>query len=79
MISPRIVRSCVGLVGFLTLWEGAVRLGLVERTFLPTPTDVLSALARLIGDRPFVLDVIATTLAWLIAVLVTVGIAVPTG
>jgi len=40
---------------------------------------VLGSLVDLLGQQPFVRDVVATTLAWLIAVAVAVAIAVPAG
>jgi NitT/TauT family transport system permease protein len=74
-----IVRNLIGLGGFLLLWEGVVRLGLVERVFLPTPTDVGAVLVDLLGQQTFLRDVIATVLAWLISVGLAVAIAVPAG
>ncbi|HEY7591724.1 MAG TPA: ABC transporter permease [Actinophytocola sp.] len=75
----RSVRNLIGLAGFFLIWEGVVRLGLVERAFLPTPTDVVRELGQLVGDESFIRDVIATVLAWLLAVLVSVAVAVPAG
>jgi NitT/TauT family transport system permease protein len=74
-----LVRNLIGLAGFFLLWEGVVRLGLVERVFLPTPTDVWGALVDLLGQDTFLRDVIATVLAWLIALAIAVAVAVPTG
>ena len=76
---PRFVRNLIGLAGFFLIWEGVVRLGLVERDFLPTPTDVLSELVTLLGDESFIRDIVATVLAWAIAVLISVAVAVPAG
>ena len=75
----RFARNLIGLAGFFLLWEGVVRLGLVERVFLPTPTDVLAQLANLLGEQSFLRDVVATVLAWLIALALAVGVAVPGG
>lgn len=74
-----IVRNLIGLVGFFLIWEGVVRLNLIERVFLPTPTDVFATLADLLGQETFLRDVIATVLAWLIALAVAIAIAVPAG
>ena len=76
---PRFARNLIGLAGFFLIWEGAVRLGLVERVFLPTPTDVLAQLVDLLGDQTFLRDVVATVLAWLIALALAVAVAVPAG
>jgi NitT/TauT family transport system permease protein len=73
------IRNLIGLVGFFLLWEGAVRLNLIERVFLPTPTDVFARLVGLLGQETFLRDVIATVLAWLIALVVAIAIAVPAG
>jgi NitT/TauT family transport system permease protein len=72
----RPVRNLVGVAGFLLIWEGTVRLGLIERVFLPTPTDVFARLVELLGSQAFQRDVIATALAWLIAVAVAVAVAI---
>lgn len=73
------IRNLIGLGGFFLIWEGAVRLGLIERVYLPTPTDVLARLVELLGQETFLRDVIATALAWLIALAIAVAIAVPAG
>jgi NitT/TauT family transport system permease protein len=73
------VRNLIGLAGFVLIWDGAVRLGLVDPTSLPPPTEVVGTLGDLLGQETFLRDVIATVLAWLIAVGVAVAIAVPAG
>jgi NitT/TauT family transport system permease protein len=73
------IRNLIGLAGFFLLWEGAVRLGLIERVFLPTPTDVAARLVDLLGQESFLRDVIATVLAWLIALALAVAVALPAG
>lgn len=73
------IRNLIGLAGFFLLWEGVVRLGLVERVYLPTPSDVWVALVDLLGQETFLRDVIATMLAWLIALAIAVAVAVPAG
>ncbi|MEC3978551.1 ABC transporter permease [Amycolatopsis sp. H20-H5] len=75
----RVFRSLAGLAVFLLLWEGIVRAGLVRQEFLPPPSVVFATLFQLLGDVSFLRDVIATFLAWLIAVLISVAIAVPAG
>lgn len=74
-----IVRGLIGLAGFFLIWEGAVQLGLVNRISVPPPTEVLPTLASLFGDEEFLRHLIATVLAWLIAVVIAIGIAVPSG
>lgn len=75
----RLVRNLIGLAGFLLIWEGVVRLGFIDQVFLPPPTDVVVKVVRLLGDEAFLRDTIATVLAWFLAVLVAVAIAVPGG
>jgi NitT/TauT family transport system permease protein len=76
---PRLLRALAGLAGFLLVWEGAVRTGLVPGVFIPPPSIVLVDVGRLLVDAGFLRDLIATMLAWLIALLVAVAIAVPAG
>ena len=74
-----VIRNLIGLGGFFLLWEAAVRVGLIRRAFLPTPSDVAVRLVDLAGQPSFLRDVIATVLAWLIALCLAIAIAVPAG
>lgn len=74
-----VVRNLIGLAGFLLIWEGVVRLGLVDPTSIPPPTDVVARLVDLLGQEEFVRNVVATVLAALIAVAIAIAIAVPGG
>ncbi|WP_250556111.1 ABC transporter permease [Pseudonocardia lacus] len=74
------MRGLVGLVGFLALWELVSRTGLVRREFLPPPSEVGARLGELVAsDAAFRADVLATLLAWLIAIGLATAIAVPVG
>jgi NitT/TauT family transport system permease protein len=73
------VRSLIGLGGFLAIWEGAARSGLVEERSLPPASVVLARLVELFGTESFIRDVIASVLAWAIALGIAIGIAVPAG
>ena len=75
----KLLRTLAGLVAFLLIWEVVVRAGLVSKTFLPPPSVVLVTVGQLLGDVSFLRDVIATMLAWLIALLIAIAIAVPAG
>ena len=75
----RFLRNLAGLLGFFLIWEGAVRAGLVDKLFLPPPSIVLARTVELLGQPSFVRDVVATVLAWAIALLISIGIAVPAG
>ncbi|WP_216210102.1 ABC transporter permease [Amycolatopsis aidingensis] len=72
-------RNLAGLIGFFVLWEAVVRAGLVREVFLPPPSEVLTSLAELLGQESFLRDIIASLLAWAIAMCVAIGIAVPAG
>lgn len=74
-----VIRNLIGLAGFLLLWEGVSQSGLVNKNSLPPPSEVLPRLVELLGQAPFQRDLIATVLAWLIALLVSIAIAVPAG
>ncbi|MEA5367396.1 ABC transporter permease subunit [Amycolatopsis sp., V23-08] len=75
----RILRRLAGVAVLLLGWEGFSRSGLIAREYFPPPSEVVVALARMLGEREFLLDLIATLLAWLIAVGVAVLVAVPAG
>ncbi|MDT8911123.1 ABC transporter permease [Amycolatopsis sp. PS_44_ISF1] len=75
----RIVRNLAGLLGFLLIWEIVVRAGLVDPNDLPPPTVVFARIGELLGDTDFVRDVIASVLAWAIAMVISTAIAVPAG
>jgi NitT/TauT family transport system permease protein len=74
-----LLRNLTGLLGFFLLWEAVVRAGLVDKLFLPPPSDVLVRVVELLGDVSFLGDVIATVLAWAIAMGISIAIAIPAG
>ena len=73
------LRGLAGLLGFLLLWEASSRSGIVPRQYLPPPSTVFARLFELLGDRSFLLDLIATLLAWAISLGIATAIAVPAG
>ncbi|WP_020664437.1 ABC transporter permease [Amycolatopsis benzoatilytica] len=75
----RILRNLTGLLGFLLIWEAVVRAGLIDKNDLPPPTVVFARIGQLLGDVEFVRDAIASVLAWMIALLISIAIAVPAG
>ncbi|OZM70533.1 nitrate ABC transporter permease [Amycolatopsis antarctica] len=74
-----ILRNLAGLLGFFLLWEVAVQAGLVNEAFLPPPSQVLGQTIGLFGDVSFLRDLIATLLAWAIAITISTAVAVPLG
>lgn len=75
----RTIRGLLGLLGFLLLWEAFSRSGLVDPQYFPPPTVVLTRFVVLLGDPTFLLDLIASVLAWAIALGISIAIAVPAG
>jgi NitT/TauT family transport system permease protein len=75
----RFVRGLIGLVCFLAIGEIVGRLGLISQRYLPPTSAVLTALGHLLVDQTFLRDVIATLLAWAIALGIATLIAVPLG
>ncbi|MEB3369294.1 ABC transporter permease [Saccharopolyspora mangrovi] len=75
----RTLRGLLGLLGFLLLWEAFSRSGLVDPQYFPPPTVVLTRFVELLGDPSFLLDLIASVLAWAIALGISIAIAVPAG
>lgn len=72
-------RKLVGVVGFLLIWEVFGHSGVIRKEFFPPPSAVLSTLGRLTVTPEFVRDAVATILAWLIGVGLSIAIAVPAG
>jgi NitT/TauT family transport system permease protein len=73
------IRNLIGLGGFFLIWEGAVKFGLVSAVTIPPPNVVLARLFELLGTQSFQRDIVATVLAWAIALIIAVAIAVPAG
>lgn len=74
-----LVRNLAGLIAFLGLWELVVRLGLVREEDVPPATVVLSRIVELLGQEEFLRDVIASLLAWALALGIAAAIGVPLG
>jgi NitT/TauT family transport system permease protein len=75
----KLYRGTAGVAVFLLAWEAFSRYGVLLRDYFPPPTTVFATLGRLLVTGEFLRDVIATVLAWLIAVGVAVAVAVPAG
>lgn len=74
-----VVQSVVGLAGFFGIWEIASRTDLVPAYYVPPPSVVLPTIVRLLGEREFLLEVVASVLAMAIALLTAAAIAIPAG
>lgn len=69
----------LGLLVFFALGEVISRVGIVPQRYLPPPSLVLARLVQLLGTPAFLLDTVATVLAWAIALCLSIAIAVPAG
>ncbi|CAM4200189.1 ABC transporter permease [Kibdelosporangium persicum] len=74
----RLLRSLIGLAGFLLLWEAASRF-VLDAGLIPPPSQVLVRCLTVFGEDRFAGDVASTVLSWLIAVSLAIVIAVPIG
>jgi NitT/TauT family transport system permease protein len=75
----RALRGLAGLLVAVGIWESVTRAGLVDARFVPPPSVVFVRVAELLGTEAFLRDVIATVLAWAIALGTAVAVAVPAG
>jgi NitT/TauT family transport system permease protein len=75
----RLVRNVTGVAVLLLAWEGFGRSGILLEEFFPPPSTVLATLGRLLVTPEFVTDLVATVLAWAVAVGIAAAIAVPAG
>ena len=73
------VRGAVGVLVCLALWQLADQLGWIDPSFVPGPIGVARRIGQLFAQAEFRTDFVATVLAWLIAILAAIAIAVPTG
>ena len=73
------VRGLIGLAGFLIIWELASLSHVVDPAYIPPPSTVAVQLGKLFATPEFVTDLIASVLAWLIALGIGTAIAVPLG
>ncbi len=73
------MRNLVGLATFLALWEAVVRSGLVPEADVPRASVVLGRTVEMLGTETFLRDLVATVLAWMIALGVAAAVAVPLG
>jgi NitT/TauT family transport system permease protein len=75
----RAVRNVTGVAVFLSIWEIFGHSGILRKQYFPPPSTVLATLGRLMVDSEFVRNLVATLLAWGIAVGVSIAVAVPAG
>jgi NitT/TauT family transport system permease protein len=73
------IRGLIGAAALVGVLELVTRAELVNPTYLPPASGVLTTAARLLVDGDFLLNVGGTMLAWTVGMLVATLIAVPTG
>ncbi|WP_016696910.1 ABC transporter permease [Actinoalloteichus spitiensis] len=73
------LRGAIGVAGFLLLWEAAGHAGFAPQNLFPPVSMVFARLGELLATEEFLREIIATVLAWLIALALATGIAVPLG
>lgn len=73
------VRGTVGVLGFLVMAEAVTRSSLVDPNYFPYASSVIGALVDLLRDGAFLVEVGWTLWAWVLAMIVSVLVAVPLG
>jgi NitT/TauT family transport system permease protein len=73
------VRGVVGVLVCLALWQLVDQLRWIDPTFVPGPIQVAQRMGQLFAQPEFRTGFVATVLAWLIAMLAAIAIAVPLG
>ena len=76
---PGAALGLVGVAGFLALLEVAPRAGLVDRRFFPPFSEMVAALARIVGEGAFWRALGDTLLGWAIGLGVAASAAVVLG
>lgn len=75
----RWIRSVVGLAGVLVLWELASHNGVLDPSVVASPVTLARRIVTLLADPDFQSALLATLVAWLLALALTVLFAVPAG
>jgi NitT/TauT family transport system permease protein len=75
----RVARGLVGILVFLLIGEFVGRIGLVDRSYLPPSSTVLTHVGELLTDGGFLQDIVFTLTSWGSGLLIAVIIAIPTG
>jgi ABC-type nitrate/sulfonate/bicarbonate transport system permease component len=75
----RSITGAAGLLGWLGVWELSSVTGVLDQTGVPDPLTIARRLTRLAGDPDFRAALLATVLAWGLALGLTVLLAIPAG
>lgn len=71
--------SCLSVAGFLLVWELAIRTGLVDSLFLPSPTQVLDRGAKMFAEGTLLWHALASARRVMAGFFAATLIAVPLG
>lgn len=75
----RWLRGVAGLAIIIAASEALGRAGIVDESYLPPASKVLTRAVALAGDQEFVSNVLSTTRAWALGLAIAVGAGVPLG
>ena len=78
-MSYRVVISTLTVLAFLSIWEIAPRVGLVDPTFTSQPTRVIAAGLEIVSTGTFLHDVFVSLSEFAIGFALAIGIGVPLG
>ncbi len=73
------LRALVGMLAFLSVWEGASRSGIVNPLYVPPPSTVGIALISCLHQPAFLTALASTVLSWVIAAVLATVIGVTLG
>lgn len=79
MQSGLILISCLSVAGFLLVWELAIRTGLVDPLFLPSPSQVLDRGAKMFAEGTLLWHALASARRVMAGFFAATLIAVPLG
>lgn len=74
-----ILLGCLGVIGFLAVWEAASRLGVVNTRYVPPASEVVIRFAEYFIDKAFWRDVGSTMLSWSLGLAIAVVAATALG
>jgi len=69
----------MGLLGFIAVWGLVTGAGLVRAAFLPSPSDTLKAMGRMVGDGSLFREGWASLQRVLLAVTLSAAVGIPIG
>lgn len=71
--TARTGRALLGVIVVVAAWETTSRSGLVDATYLPSPTLVAARLAHLLAESGFRAAVVSTLLSWALALMIAIA------